>query len=101
MLILYEKREKSFANGRDMRKLFQNIMSNFSDRVSQLAKDERTDQALNTIIYRDVIIKKEDNISIENIISDSVVLWPTPAATFHSGVCIQARTFGYIPTTSG
>ena len=51
---LYEKRGENFANGREVRKLFERIKTNLSDRVLQLPEEKRNEEAWSTIKAEDV-----------------------------------------------
>lgn len=51
---IYESRDKNFANGREMRSLFESICTRQAERISKLPIEEQTDEALVTIDQNDI-----------------------------------------------
>ena len=64
--VLYEKRDKNFANAREMRKLFDETILKMSDRLTKLSTEERTNEAYSTILPEDIPFEVHKDVSIED-----------------------------------
>ncbi len=62
---IYESRDKDFGNGREMRKLFEDTSSQFSDRISRLSNEEQSDEALVTIMPEDIPYEEKQELDPE------------------------------------
>ncbi|MCF8242691.1 MAG: AAA family ATPase [Melioribacteraceae bacterium] len=67
---VYDKRDKSFANGREMRKLFDTALSNQSKRISQVPADELTNDMISTITAEDIPYEPPKDMSVDDIFSE-------------------------------
>ncbi|NUN08159.1 MAG: AAA family ATPase [Ignavibacteriaceae bacterium] len=67
---IYDSRDKNFANGREMRSLFEQTISRFSSRITALPVDEQTDEALTTIIADDLPVKEKQEVKIEDVLKE-------------------------------
>ncbi|MGD9898962.1 MAG: AAA family ATPase [Calditrichaceae bacterium] len=67
---LYEKREKIFANGREVRKLFEETVINLSKRVSCLRSEEQTYDRMTRIESADFPIQIEKNDNLDDIFKE-------------------------------
>ncbi|MBZ0181742.1 MAG: AAA family ATPase [Melioribacteraceae bacterium] len=63
---IYEKRDKNFANAREMRKLFDETLMKVSDRLMRLPESEKTNEAYSTILPEDIPIEVQKDLSIED-----------------------------------
>jgi SpoVK/Ycf46/Vps4 family AAA+-type ATPase len=67
---LYERREKIFGNGREIRKLFENTVINLSKRIGELNFDQQTYSKMTLIEPSDFPFKIEKKDSLENIFAE-------------------------------
>ena len=69
---MYDNRVKNFGNGREVRKLFENIVSQLSTRISKLlAESEDVDnKVLTTILPEDVIYELPKKLSIKEVMGE-------------------------------
>jgi SpoVK/Ycf46/Vps4 family AAA+-type ATPase len=68
---IYDGRDKNFANAREMRKLFEDTINRFSDRIGKLKPEEITDNdVLVTILPQDIPFDKKKEINIDDVISE-------------------------------
>ena len=56
--MLYENRSKNFANGRAVRNLFEEVITNQANRLAP--KSNITDEELNTLTYEDFLVDEND-----------------------------------------
>ena len=56
--MIYENRSKNFANGRAVRNLFEEVITNQANRLAP--KSNITDEELNTLIYEDFLVDEND-----------------------------------------
>lgn len=59
---IYENRSKNFANGREMRSLFERICTRQAERINRLPHNEQTDDVLLTIIAEDIPYEKPTSV---------------------------------------
>ncbi len=64
---IYSRRDKNFANAREMRKLFNTITSKMSDRISNIPQNELTDEMFTTILPEDIPFEGAKTRSIDDI----------------------------------
>ena len=55
---IYENRSPNFANGRAVRNLFEEVITNQANRLA--AKDNITDEELNTLTYEDFLVDENE-----------------------------------------
>jgi SpoVK/Ycf46/Vps4 family AAA+-type ATPase len=68
---IYDGRDKNFANAREMRKLFEDTINRFSDRIGKLKPEEITDNnVFVTILPQDIPFDKKKEINIDDVISE-------------------------------
>ena len=66
----YDRRTKTFANGREMRNLFDEARVRLSSRVLSLPKDMRTDDVITTLTPADIPYEEKKTLSIDEIMAD-------------------------------
>lgn len=67
--VMYETRDKNFANGRAVRELFETMYRKQAERVHQLSVSELTDEILLTLTADDVPCETPVAIDFENVLS--------------------------------
>ncbi|MDP3831327.1 MAG: AAA family ATPase, partial [Ignavibacteriaceae bacterium] len=69
--VIYDGRVKNFANAREMRKLFEDTINRFSDRIGKLKPEEITDNnVFVTVLPQDTPFDKKKEINIDDVISE-------------------------------
>jgi len=66
---LYDRRTKTFANGREMRILFDETRIRQSSRISNLPADRKTSEAYTTILPIDIPFEEKKELSIDTIMA--------------------------------
>lgn len=72
---MYETRERTFANGRAVRGLFEQMCARQAERVHKLKPSEMTDEALLTFIASDIPYDEPEELNVSDILQrfDSLV----------------------------
>lgn len=66
---IYESRDKNFGNAREMRKLFEDTINRFSDRIGKIKPEDITDNSIYvTILGEDIPFEMKKEISIDEVI---------------------------------
>ncbi len=68
--IIYEGRDSNFGNGREMRKLFEETLTRFSQRLSNLPLSEQSNEAFVTIIAGDIPYEAPKENVLEEILGE-------------------------------
>ncbi len=68
--VVYESRDKNFGNGREMRKIFEETLNKFSQRISTIPISEQTDSTLTTITSEDIPYEEPKDNSVEEVLSE-------------------------------
>lgn len=64
--LMYEKRDKNFANAREIRKMFEETTGKLSDRIAKTDEAERTNELFTTIQPEDIPIAEQKEISVDD-----------------------------------
>jgi len=69
---IYDNRVKNFGNGREVRKLFENIISQLSTRISKLLAEggDIDDEVLTTILTEDIVYELPKKLTIAEVMGE-------------------------------
>lgn len=67
---IYSRKDKNFANGREMRSLFEQTNAKFSSRITSLPPEEQTDEVLSTILPEDLPFEEKQELKIDDILGE-------------------------------
>ena len=70
---VYENRPSNFANGRAVRNLFEEVITNQANRLAN--KSEITDDELNTLTYEDFLVDENEPTGVATIIIEKNTDW--------------------------
>ncbi len=67
---IYNKRDKSFANAREMRKLYDDTKNKMALRISALSQNERTEEVYRTVLAEDVPYEPPKALTVDELLEE-------------------------------
>jgi SpoVK/Ycf46/Vps4 family AAA+-type ATPase len=66
----YRNRTKNFANGREVRNMYDEMVRRRSSRLAKMSREERTKNALSVILPEDIAYEKKKALTVDEILSE-------------------------------